>query len=82
MSATADNVYAMTQEPLDMVIPAAQQSFKVTSAKRTTPLHLEPRMKVKVTGIGYISGANLSFLEDENTGVMTVLLDEVELEEA
>ncbi len=69
------------QGRLDITLPAAKQTFKVTSAQLKTELTLEPRMQVSVIATGYISKIALDFLGDDNAGAWTVTLDEVKLSE-
>lgn len=67
------------QPELTITFPRAKETYKVTSPPLKTDLALAPRMKVKVTGYGYLAKIKGDFLGDENKREWTVVLDEVQL---
>jgi hypothetical protein len=66
------------QVRLAFVLPKEKHGYKVTSPKFHTDAPLEPLMRVKITGSGFIGHHKANF--DSNTGEWTVVLDDCELE--
>lgn len=84
MSATAENIHPIhpdsEQRELPINFPKRLERYKMTSPQLKTDLNLEPRMRVRFSGIGYVSKAGLDFSKDDTEAKWTIEVDECELE--